>query len=840
MKIVKIANLAITVILASFALACVKEQPKEETPEAPVKFTVELNDIADADYAEVVVRHDGQKDATWFGFVTKDLDSPVENLIQAQLANVNSRTLHVGNVQTVALRNLEEFVNYRYVAFGVNSDGERYGEPGNLAFNTSPVFDVTFQAEAGEIGSHEASFSVSHDGIDVLTYMAFVTDDKEKAVKTLASEHFATLVDSENNLKEGVELLKGTSGTVSFDELIHETDYRFIIYGIYDNSGKIISYGTPAEVKFTTPIDLSIVPFSAAISNITTESATATVTYDAKADDLTWYGFVTEDLTSPAATLIAAAVSGLSAEDLQTGKNKAIDLKDLTIETDYRFIATGVKDGKAFGVPADVKFSTLSEAYVNCQFTIVASDITPFGATLTITHNGNEDFTYVGFFTEDFDTAVADLELPANADGNLMTGLEKVVKVENLNALTKYRYVVIGRYNGNEYGHRGEVVFETTDNKVSMSYEEYIGEWKLNGQVFSITQKEAGVSFSIDGLPGSSAARCGTSTLEGLYDSANGLLYVMDQDLAQYNDPSTNNYGPLRDFYAGAKWTTMSNNTQRYWPVYPFRSENKSKIFEFVKLDDGSFAIRGAEGVEASVYGWVILTGSNAGGGNAYSGEIIFPAAVTKFDKQAASYNDFLGQWNFSGAIITIAPKENGSTYAITGIPGQDSIYGDSKEVIANYDSVHHEFYLMEQKLGSFDTADVSAFGSNQYGVCDDFLSGYFPYSSSGYFAYPFNTDAPSIIFTAYLNGAGEVEIIPGSCSYGTFSSFDFIWVIREGENAGRGNNYSNPDNGVVIPEKLVKAGASSSVSSLPKPSATTTPAAGTRAPQPSFFSIAK
>ena len=85
MKIVKIANLAITVILASFALACVKEQPKEETPEAPVKFTVELNSTADAEYAEVVVRHDGLKDATWFGFVTKDVNSPVEDLIQAQL-----------------------------------------------------------------------------------------------------------------------------------------------------------------------------------------------------------------------------------------------------------------------------------------------------------------------------------------------------------------------------------------------------------------------------------------------------------------------------------------------------------------------------------------------------------------------------------------------------------------------------------------------------------------------------------------------------------------------------------------------------------------------------------
>ena len=304
MKIVKIANLAITVILASLVASCVKEQPKEEAPETPVKFTVELNSTADAEYAEVVVRHDGLKDATWFGFVTKDVNSPVEDLIQAQLPNVNAKSLHVGNVQTVALRNLEEYVNYRYVAFGVNSDGERYGEPGNLAFCTSPVFDVTFQAEAGEIGSHQASFSVSHDGIDVLTYMAFVTDDKEKDIKTLVSENFATLVNGENKLNEGVELLKGTSGVVSFDDLTHETDYRFIIYGIYDNSGTVISYGTPAEVPFTTPIDLSIVPFSAAISNITTETAKASVTYDAKADDLTWYGFVSEDMSASAASLM--------------------------------------------------------------------------------------------------------------------------------------------------------------------------------------------------------------------------------------------------------------------------------------------------------------------------------------------------------------------------------------------------------------------------------------------------------------------------------------------------------------------------------------------------------
>lgn len=816
MKIVKIAKLAITVILASVVASCAKEQAQEETSEAPVSFTVQLNK-ADAEYAEVVVTHDGQKDATWFGFVTSDVESPVEDLIKAQLANVNAKSLHVGNAQTVAIRNLEEFKNYRYVAFGVNPDGERYGEPGNLAFSTSPIFDVKFTATAKEVLSHEASFSISHDGLEVLTYMAFVTEDTETDLKTLVAEHYKTLVTSDNKLNEGVELFSGNTGDFTFDSLIHETDYRFVIYGIYDNNGVVVYYGAPAQVEFSTPIDLSIVPFSAQISNVYTESASVAVTYDAKNEELSWYGFVTEDLTTPAASLIATAIAGITDEQIQTGKDKSIDISGLTAETDYRYIVTGVGEDGAFGVPADVKFSTLSEAYVNCVFSIAASDITPYAATLTITHTGEENFQYHGFFTEDLETPLADLPTPDNADSDLMTGIEKVVKVENLKPCTNYRYVVIGRYNGNEYGHRGEITFKTADNAVPMSYEDFIGEWKLNGQVFTVAQKEAGVSFTLIDLPGSSATRGGVSEVEALYDSERGLMFVMDQDLGQYDDPSTNNYGPLKDFYAGAKWR---DNDTGYWPVYPFGSQDKSRVFEFVGTDDGQFVIRGAEGVDASVFGWVILTGEYTGRGNKYSGEIVFPATVTKFVKKAATYEDFLGQWSFGSSVITVDPKENGSTYSVTGLFGVDKLYGDVHEVIANYDPERHEFYIMEQKLGSFDTADVSAFGSNQYGICDDFFTGVFNYGSSTYCAYGYNTKSPARLFTALINGENVVEIIAGSCSYGPFVGFDYWWIIREGENAGKGNSYHAIQGGGFdyepMPATMQRPGAGSSVSSVP------------------------
>ena len=831
MKIVRIANLAITVILASFALACVKEQPKEETPEAPVKFTVQLNTPADAEYAEVVVRHDGQKDATWFGFVTKDVNSPVEDLIQAQLPNVNANSLHVGNVQTVALRNLEEFVNYRYVAFGVNSDGERYGEPGNLAFNTSPVFDVTFQAEAGEIGSHEASFSVSHDGIDVLTYMAFVTENVTSDVEELASENYNSLLDDNGRLNEGVELLKGTSGTVSFDELTHETDYRLVVYGIYDNNGVIVYYGTPAEVKFTTPIDLSIVPFSATVSNITTESATATVTYDAKAEDLTWYCFVSDDVTSPVSTLIGNAISGASESDFQTGKNKAIDLKDLTIETDYRFIATGVKDGKAFGVPADVKFSTLSEAYVNCQFTIVASDITPFGATLTITHNGLEDFQYHGFFTEDFDTALADLEIPANADSNLMTGLEKVVEVEDLKPLTKYRYVVVGRYAGNEYGHRGEVVFETADPSVAAPYEEFIGKWIFGDVVLSVSQQEAGSTYTVTGLPGLNKFNSANpKPVTALYQD--GKFVLMEQIVGEYNHTS---YGKCYDIVCGLFEAESSSGTIMHFVNYPRYATTPSAIFSLYKSVAGGYGVlcgSSDNGILDQIgVRWIIAEGQYKGQGNTYADDLPIPSEVEKAPEASDAYNAWLGTWYIPTNVyqydsddkyigdevkmlpLTIIEKVPNQSYLISGIGPENESY----DVLATFSN--GDIVLNAQTVYTWNHSSVGEINERFVGIYGEGDESYYTWSPD------------LVVCTGKINSNGtSATLTPGKASDGTtdFNGFAFKQCYQQnGQNVayGYGGDYD-------LPNTLTRTAGSSVSAITPKPAkAVFTSARGFQAP---------
>lgn len=838
MKITKIAAYAMTALAIAFVLPSCAEVPNpDDTPVVPqADFTVAKGDV-EAEYAEVVVRHNGNQDVTWFGFVTEDVETPADELIKNTLPTLDRSDLHVGTSQTVAVRNLQEAVNYRYIAFAVDKDNVYYGTAGSLTFNTSPKFDVTFSVELTEVQSHEAGFLASHDGHEVLTYRGFITEDLETEIEVLAAADMATIV-TDGKLNPEVTLLQGKSLNVSAADLLHETDYRYIIYGIFDNDGVLINYGTPAECVFTTPIDLNIVSFSATAFGLTKNSVDFAVDYNAKQEDLTWYGFVSTDLSTSAASLIAAKVAELSSADYLSGA-QTVQLSGLTPETSYRYIVTGVTADGAYGIPADVRFTTLTEAYDNTVFTVTAGEITPYTATLTITHNGWDSFEYCGFVTEDLDTPVADVPLPANADQQLMKGLETTVTVENLSALTEYRYIVVGRLNGNDYGTRGEVTFTTEDDALVLSYSDFIGEWKVDGQIVTITAKENGNSYFIDGFPGSGSTRGGNPTLVAGYDSTLGQLYVDDQDLAQYNDPSSNNYGPLKDFFGGAVWTTMSNGSQKYWPNYPFRTDEKNRVFNFAGFADGSFKMRPAEGIEAATFGWVILTGSYTGSGNTY-GACVLPAEVEKLDKVAASYTDFLGKWKFGSDIITISQKQNGSTYSITGFYGQEEVFGDVKVVTGNYDAQKHEFYIMEQKLGSFNTADHEEFGTNQYGDCDDYLSGYFPYGTSGYFAYPFNTSNPTRIFTAYLNGSGEMEVSPGSCTYGGFSALDFIWVIREGEHAGNGNNY-NGDYGTLIPEKITKAGSSSSVSSASGRAAKAPRADSARAPKQAFrFMLSK
>lgn len=662
MKIARIANVVLTLLSVSLLFSCqkVKEEEKKST-EVEVNFSVALNDV-NATYAEVIVRHTGTDDQTWYGFVTTDLTSTDEDLIKAQLSQVNASNLHVGTSQTVAIPNLEELDTYRYIAFGTNKDGQRYGIPGSLIFTSSPDYDVTFQAELQDVNPHAAAIQITHDGNEVLTYRGFLTTDTDSEASALIAADYASIVEN-GKLVEGTELLEGTSFMVELDELVHETDYRYIVYGVYVEGDVAVFYGTAAECEFTTPIDLSLVSFSATVSGITTETAKVSVKYDAKQEDLTWYGFVSTDLTTPAETLIAAAVESITAGDYLSGAQQNLDIENLQMETEYRYIATGINSDGVYGIPADVRFTTLSQAYVNTVFSVVASDITAKGATITITHNGEEEFTYCGFFTEDMTSDLADIEIPDNADAHLMSGIEKVITFEDLKAITAYRYVVVGRVYGNEYGTRGEVKFETADYAVDAEYKDFLGNWLVqNGTKyeFVIKEKVAGQSYTISGLNASETAKYGISTplvVEGIF--ADGKLTIASQAISEpYVDPEDEK--TYTDMFCG-RYSTSAGN---YYDKTMGRT-----VVTLALCEDGTVELRPGTSYSGETYVGMRFYQVPASG-SAYAQdnmETALPNTAKRAAEASEAYLKWLGDWNFSGITFRIAKAEANVNYNVYG-----------------------------------------------------------------------------------------------------------------------------------------------------------------------------
>ena len=101
------------------------------------------------------------------------------------------------------------------------------------------------------------------------------------------------------------------------------------------------------------------------VEDITTTTAKIKVSHELEAQN-TWYGFVTDDTVTDAATLLNEAVAkGVEAEELHRSKQYITILEELTPETSYRYIATGLTaEGVQYGEITIVEFKTLKQTSV--------------------------------------------------------------------------------------------------------------------------------------------------------------------------------------------------------------------------------------------------------------------------------------------------------------------------------------------------------------------------------------------------------------------------------------------------------------------------------------------
>ena len=162
-----------------------------------------------------------------------------------------------------------------------------------------------------------------------------------------------------------------------------------------------------------------------------------------------------------------------------------------------------------------------------------------------------------------------------------------------------------------------------------------------------------------------------------------------------------------------------------------------------------------------------------------------------------ATYSDFIGKWLMGGSVITIAEKENGSTYNVTGLANQES---NSLSPVTAY------FEDGKLILKEYKTSDV--WNNSDYGDCDIYLSGRFVSRTKEYSAYPWNTDEPETIFTAYkVDDSGKLTVKAGKCDFGKFTGFALSWIIQSGDYAGKGNTFT-PAISISDMEKVAEASA--------------------------------
>lgn len=102
---------------------------------------------------------------------------------------------------------------------------------------------------------------------------------------------------------------------------------------------------------------------SVEVEDITATTAKIKVSHTLDADN-TWYGFVTDDTTTDAQSLVSEAVAkDVDAKELHRSKQYITVLEELKPDTSYCYIATGITaDGVQYGEIAVVEFKTLSNA----------------------------------------------------------------------------------------------------------------------------------------------------------------------------------------------------------------------------------------------------------------------------------------------------------------------------------------------------------------------------------------------------------------------------------------------------------------------------------------------
>lgn len=145
MRIIKTLFNTAVAALAAMAVSACDNKPGEGGDDLKLNEALELSvDVEDitAKSAKIKVSHNGEKSDTWYGFLTEDVTTDEEDLIEDAVTDYmdgnSAEGLRKSKNYVSVINGLKSETSYRYIAFGLSSEGQVYGSSGSIEFTTEP------------------------------------------------------------------------------------------------------------------------------------------------------------------------------------------------------------------------------------------------------------------------------------------------------------------------------------------------------------------------------------------------------------------------------------------------------------------------------------------------------------------------------------------------------------------------------------------------------------------------------------------------------------------------------------------------------------------------------
>ena len=238
--------LTLTIIFSLSAAGCTEEMKeiRANLSEEGIEFNIEVSDPTDKG-ATFLITNNGTDKNTWYAFAYDDVNTSPEAAINRKVRELTESEDGIKSViqrGTKRIRiddGLSPATRYRYVVFGLTSEGTVYGKPASCEFKTVHM-ETTYKVELTAETSSSAELTVTPGGSSTDTWFAFVSDD----TSTPAEEVIKKELGKVENI---VEVLHSGKKALTFNGLEAAKKLRAIVTGL-DSDGE--TFGKPAEFTF--------------------------------------------------------------------------------------------------------------------------------------------------------------------------------------------------------------------------------------------------------------------------------------------------------------------------------------------------------------------------------------------------------------------------------------------------------------------------------------------------------------------------------------------------------------------------------------------------------------